>query len=154
MEIKLSAESGDVLTRVEGMKRWHVMPTMTRGSKQAQKGVPRPKADHVHDAETSKAKRQKKNPVKANLLHVDIGAEHITRSQSGAETIRTIMTEIQRLDESIYSAAKMFEDNGTCRMKFEGASLMNWETILEKSPEAFSAMYLDSHRLSDVPDNL
>ena len=58
------------------------------------------------------------------------------------------MTEIQRLDESIYSASKMFEDNGTCRMKFEGASLMNWETILEKSPEAFHAMCLDSHRVS------
>ena len=153
VQITLTEESGDVLSRVQGMKQWRVGPTMVRGSNKLLDDLPKaetlpPKKRKQKDVEEkSKVKEPKgKSKTKKNnddVVDLDLGPDKLSRTNKGrSTTIRFMMEEILRLDETAFSSIPLFHKEGACRMKFTGAEHMTRERLLAGASDAFDAMCL------------
>ena len=136
LKVVLTSESAEVLEKVPGLQRWHVGPPMTRGSKTvsaAAKPKPKPKANHVK----GKAKKEKPTVEEQELKETDI-----KRSKAGRKVIEDIMCGLLELDDKTFPLVPAFDynNNGKCRLKFEGADTLTWEVIKESAPECFECM--------------
>lgn len=157
MKIKLTPESAEVLSRVEGLQRWCVDPTMTRGSKKEkdsitakETGLPKvtkeskstkKKPGIVHASNPFKKKKIKAPKVK-KLETSEISAATIRRTVAGREAIKVLMEKLFESDCNAFGSAPAFSSDGTCRMKFEGAEKFTWDGILSVAPKAIEWMSL------------
>ena len=136
LKVVLTSESAEVLEKVPGLQRWHVGPPMTRGSKSvtvAAKAKPKAKAIHV------KAKTKKEKPT---VEEHEPKETDIKRSKAGRRVIENIMYGILELDDKTYPLVPAFDyqDNGKCRLKFEGADTLSWEIIKDSAADCFECM--------------
>ena len=123
------------------MKRWTVPPTMVRGSAQPKTNLAYAKVRKDPPAGEGQSKK-KKAKMDVDHINLDIGPGSIGRNQAGSEAIRTLMEENQRIFEARFPNIRLFDDNGACRMKFDGAQKVTFADIVAGSPEAFDKMFL------------
>lgn len=151
MKIVLSEASADVLARVEGMRRWYVAPTMTRGSKkmgdnstqkkpEKNKGQPKAKTSLVLK-KTKKRIRKSKAPKVSTLSIGEITSESFRGNVAGRNCITLFMEKIYSLDVKVFGMAPAFAENEICRLKFPGAGEFKWPEILEIAPKDIEFMY-------------
>ena len=157
MKIVLTAESADVLARVEGMRRWAVAPTMTRGAKKAallanqnakpNKGkgsgkgmkVSEKSTDETEKKEPKDEKKKEKKSKSAKVLKLDvqeISQQSFRRQTAGRENIGFMMKKIHELDTQV------FDPFGVCRLKFEGSEEFRVYEIMENAPKAIEFLHL------------
>lgn len=159
MEIVLSEASAEALNRVEGMRRWHVGPTMTRGSKNNPDDLPKAMSTDKQDAKpkakaatrskfsklsSKKSKKQKKAAQADAPVDLDFGETAFGRKNPGRfASMRAMVEEILRLDEQAYGSIPLFtKDGGQCRMKFEGSHLVTLTDFKEQCAHALDTMFL------------
>ena len=171
VSLVLSESSGELLSKVDGVKRWRVQPTMVRGWKKTNavplhvgKGIKSKLRRSKRVAQSRKAKgsktqkEQKEQKEDGNASqtqnkkksgHIpqvktaaDVTADDIRRSVDGHEAIRMVVQDIYEIDLKSFPSNPVFDAQGRCRMKFEGASSYTWSEVLQASPEAFEAMHL------------
>eukprot|EP00435_Cladocopium_sp_Y103_P038496 s1840_g10.t1 len=135
LKVVLTSESAEVLEKVPGLQRWHVGPPMTRGSKSlsvAPKAKAKPKASHVRPKKKEKPTVEETEPTEAD----------IKRTKAGRKAIQDIMNNLIELDDKINPTVPAFDykDFGKCRLKFEGASTLTWDILLEAAPDSFECM--------------
>ncbi len=66
----------------------------------------------------------------------------IRRNVEGRKKIREIMIDLHAKDCNAFGKAPLFDSEGFCRMRFEGANKVSWSEILEAAPECFDRMCL------------
>lgn len=140
--IELTEESAGVLSLVEGMKKWKVGPTMTRGAKKAEKDnssskVPEPRKRRP--VKKTIKKKADKIPEFAAEVNAEITDSSFSRSAQGLENIRTVLKEILTIDKSQFGPSPVFGEDGRCRMKFPGASNVTQDMFFQYGPEAIAA---------------
>ena len=148
VEFLLSEESADSLARVEGMKKWHVGPTMVRGSKAVgelpkarAKAAPQVQRHHPQDGEERQKKAEKPEKTEEAAVCLEFGSDTFSRkSKVRTAAIRGMMEEILRLDEQAWATSPLFTPEGHCRMKFEGAHLITQNMVVEHCVEALDSM--------------
>ena len=156
MKIILTDESADVLARVEGMRRWSVAPTMTRGAKKAavqatQKAKPS-KGKLMKDAEkeTKTDKKKSKKPATPKVIKLDvqeISQKSFRRHNSGRENISFMIKKLHELDIQTFGKTPAFDPFGVCRLRFEGAEGFKVDEILENAPKAIEFLHLSLLKL-------
>ena len=167
-EIVLTEDSAEVLAKTENLTRWKVPHTMTRGSKNAgteaaQKTRTRvvtlvskfaKKVEKSKAAKKKKAKKDKKEkkekkekPEKEDKESVPaseaLGPDDIRRTPAGHAAILKMMESLFDLDVEKFGSAPAFNDDGTCRMKFDGAHTITWNAVYKASPKVFESMHLN-----------
>jgi hypothetical protein len=147
MKIVLSNASADALSRVQGMKQWRVGPTMTRGSNKTLDELPvAPKPDPKKRKAKAAAKpcaKDKKAKTSEPAVSLDTGADAFARKNpSRPQACRHFLEELLRLDKAAYGSVPLFNDEGFCRMKFEGAEKVTLTEVLKHAPAALEQMCL------------
>eukprot|EP00435_Cladocopium_sp_Y103_P026569 s3829_g6.t1 len=170
-EIVLTEDSAEVLTKTENIKKWKVPHTMTRGSKNAgtepiqktQKRVIKLVSKFAKKVEKSKAAKKKKSKKekkekkekpqkeekagkKSAPAAEALGPDSIRRTAAGHAAILKKMEILFDLGAEKFVAAPAFNDDGTCRMKFDGANKITWREVYKVSPKVFESMYLSQYR--------
>ena len=89
------------------------------------------------------SKKQKKKK-KYNIPEVK-GADEvihsdIRRTPEGRSMIMLLVQNLYEVDQHVHPRAPVFDSDGRCRLKFEGASMFTWEAILEEAPAAMESM--------------
>ena len=151
VQITLSDASTDVLSRVEGMRKWHVGPTMLRGSQKSLDDLPKVKAkqdsntdgkQNKKDMKDKKLKKQKTKTLPAETsVPLDITVETLSRGNPlRHDAIKNLLREIFHLDTQLFGQSPLFDGNGKCRMKFIGADQVSINQILDQSSLAFETM--------------
>ena len=143
MNITLTKESAEALTKVEDVELWTVGHTMVRGSNRALGGsgnvdfsgqkksgtVPKPKAKRKRKVEEVEEQQE---PMNADLFR---------RSAPGRAAIQRALDEINVKDQAMFQKTPMFDLEGKCRLKLEGASQFSWDALREAAPEMLECMY-------------
>jgi len=151
--IELTEESAGVLSLVEGMKKWKVGPTMTRGAKKAEKGkevpkkVPEPRKKRPVK-KTIKKTSSNNIPEIAAEVNAEITDASFSRSAQGCENIRTVLKEILTIDKRQFGPSPVFGEDGRCRVKFPGASNVTQDMFFKYGPEAIAARYRTKRKVS------
>ena len=168
-KVKLSEESGNVLAKLEGIKRWRVQPTMVRGAKKAgtgsmkfafkRFGARRRRKDvgkkdgkkkvskhnvkkHEKQEDAEKGKSKSKGHIPEIKAPDELGPQDIRRTPEGRKAICSIMEHIYEIDLQEFSSAPVFDSEGKCRMKFPNADSFSWPELLNASGHAVEAMRL------------
>jgi len=166
VRLLLSESSGELLSKVDGVKRWRVQPTMVRGWKKtnsiplhvgkgciksklkrgthaSKKGLKSKKETQDEDETLSKTKKKKADShIPQVKTASDVTADDIRRSVDGHEAIKLVFQEIYEIDAKTFPSNPVFDSQGCCRLKFEGASSFTWSEVLKASPLALEAMHL------------
>ena len=150
VKVVLTQESALVLPKIPEMRRWQVQPTMTRGAKAAAKKFAemkevKPKAK---SGPTSKVRKHRtKKDAKISQVMPLLDEENpsmFRRTPQGRERIRMMMEDLLKLDQKVFPKSPVFDEEGTCRMKFQGADMYNWSGVLDNAGGAFEHMRPDS----------
>lgn len=168
MQIFLSKDSADILAKIDGIKRWRVQPPMVRGGRKGSKdesvmkGVKsklrqpackkkcKTKAPKVKKEKKSKTKHAKSRcNVEEKKAVDDFKPDDIRRSDDGRETIRAWLQDIYEIDLVTFPMSKLFDEEGRCRMKFDGAKKFQLPQLLEAAPMAIECMHLCRFRSRD-----
>lgn len=153
MDIKLSEESARKLLRLPEIELWDVAPTMVRGSHGHKPGKDLSKKQLVWNSGKGGSKKTLEQKAsrkrKARVLFADSMAPDkedekvcIRRNVEGRKTIREMMTNLHATDCSKFGNAPMFDSEGLCRMRLDGAKKVSREEILEAAPGCFDHMCL------------
>ena len=99
-------------------------------------------------AKKKKAKKDKKEkPEKEDKESVPaseaLGPDDIRRTPAGHAAILKMMESLFDLDVEKFGSAPAFNDDGTCRMKFDGAHTITWNAVYKASPKVFESMHLN-----------
>lgn len=143
-----------MLEKASSVQRWHVAPTMTRGSKataSATDALPASAKPTKTAAKTTQPKEStavkphiKKNALKTKSKPVVPVSEYhdgmIRKHKAGRVVIRELMLDLLDLDEKVFVGTPCFDSNGRCRMP--GASSVSWDDLLDYSPFAFEMLHL------------
>ena len=161
--VVLSEKCDDVLGKLENIKRWRVQPTMVRGSmktpadmgssslaaklgkmhhsakkpakKVQQKALKKPTT-------TSKTKKKSSHNVAEIKSADELTAQDFGRDATGEESIRLFVQHLYDTDLEMNPKAKVFDAEGQCRLKFDGASKFKWPALRDCAPRALEAMQL------------
>lgn len=163
MIVKLEEESSAVLARVPSLTRWRVAPTMVRGSKSASSEAISKGQIHFSAMQfrrgskkngkknakkkTSKDKKKKTKQPKHALPEKELSASSLRRTTAGRAAIVSLVKRLNELDCEKNPGNPCFDDGGFCQIKFDGADTLQWEDMLQKAPDAFEEMQLDSFDL-------
>ena len=157
VKIVLAESCGDVLAKLEGIKRWRVQPTMLRGARKVAahgdetglSGMGQKKRKRLRVRTKKGAKKElipkgKKKKKTHNVPEVK-GADEVTekeicRTPEGRAMIKLLLQNIYEMDQHVHPSAPVFGSDGRCRLKFEGASMFTWEGVLDAAPAAMEAM--------------
>ena len=170
MKVVISEESADVLTRVEGMKRWSVAPTMTRGAKKLGAAASKASVQDMKIKPSSPAKKQKskdktkdskqkdkkqkdKTKVakkikktkapKVLLLETDEPTPaSFRRNNDGRAAVLSMMETLNDLDQKMFSRAPAFGQDGHCRLNFPDAKEFTWDEIKQHAVRTMEFMRL------------
>ena len=163
MKVILTPESGEVLNRVGGIKKWLVMPTMTRGARKmggplhcnaaaakskAKAAKATPKGSAAKALKISKMVKKKKKDKKAKVPKVvslsvgEITDTSFRRNVAGRQSVTVMIKKLYESDQQAFPSAPVFAADGSCRMKFPGASEFKWDEIVESAPKAVENMPL------------
>ena len=161
----MSESSGELLAKVDGVKRWRVQPTMVRGWKKVHamplsmgKGSVKAKlkkatkvakkvlkTKKANEDESDPKKKKKASEPKSHIPEVksagDVTEDDIRRNADGHQAIKLLLQEIYEIDGKCFPSNPVFDSQGCCRLKFEGASSYTWSEVLEASPLALEAMH-------------
>ena len=147
MKIVLSDAAADALSRVQSMKQWRVGPTMTRGSNKALDELPippklEPKKRKAKAAAKPCAKEKKAKPSEA-AVSLEMAPDVFARKNSTRpQACRNFMEELLRIDKAAYESIPLFDANGFCRMKFEGAEKVTLTDVVNNASAALANMCL------------
>ena len=147
MKIVLSEEAADALSRVPNLKQWRVGPTMTRGSNKALDELPvPPKIDNKKRKAKAAAKpvaKEKKAKISEPVVSLEMGVDSFARKHPARpQACRHFLEELLRLDTAAYGSIALFNSQGVCRMKFEGAEKVTLTDVLNHAPAALEHMCL------------
>lgn len=156
VKVVLTEECCSVLEKIPEMRRWQVQPTMTRGAKAAAKKLeikavkPKSKPGPLKPAvKKHRIKEKKLKPVITCQDSVEITASMFRRTPQGRERIKMTMEDLLKLDQKAFPKCPVFDEEGTCRMKFQGSDRFNWAGVLDNAGSAFEHMRPDLYsRLS------
>lgn len=160
MNITLSPESADTLSRVEGMKTGHVGPTMVRGSQKMPDDLRQNTGQNQEDDASNKKKTTKKKKKNAepepkpetkilkkkkkkdsHCIDLEYGPEAFARKNEGRHaSIRSMLQEVLRLDEQAFRTSPLFEKDGKCRLKFDGSERVTLTMVLDNASATFHEM--------------
>jgi hypothetical protein len=109
------------------------------------------KVEKSKAAKKKKAKKDKKEkkekPEKEDKESVPaseaLGPDDIRRTPAGHAAILKMMESLFDLDVEKFGSAPAFNDDGTCRMKFDGAHTITWSAVYKASPKVFESMHLN-----------
>lgn len=161
--VTLSAQSAAALTNVENIQRWRVDPTMTRGSKNSNDSKafsfsfsakrkyakskatkPKMKTTQKKKGKKNSEKEKKEKTENKKTIHVlsvdDLRPRDIGRTEQGRNTVRALVVSILDADKAKFPKSPIFDGDGVCRMKFEGAANFTWPQIREGSPGAIECL--------------
>eukprot|EP00435_Cladocopium_sp_Y103_P032820 s4175_g8.t1 len=150
MKIILSDASADALSRVQGMKQWRVGPTMTRGSNKALDELPAPPKPDVKKRKAKAAAKpaatkesKEKKPKKAEpAISLDMGPDAFARKHpSRPQACKDFLEELLRIDKAAFHGVPLFNAEGVCRMKFDGAEKVTLSEVSRLAPNALEHMY-------------
>ena len=98
----------------------------------------------VKTKKSKKEKKQEKMAKKASAAPHDgaLTEESFRRNDEGRQCILDFMTQLHSLDEKRFGSTPAFSIDGSCGMKFEGASKLKWDDMLKASPDVFESMRL------------
>ena len=167
VQVVLTSESAAILSKIPGMKKWQVPPTMTRGSKAVgvkngfgeklftNKPKKKTKATFKKAKEVKKkTKKDKKDknskdpePLLGDEDETEITEATFKRTQQGRDAIMKQMMELYDLDNKAFPHSPAWTVQGACRMKFQGADKFTWDQIKENSGKAFESMFLEEPKL-------
>ena len=158
----LTEDSAEVLAKTENLTRWKVPHAMTRGSKNAgtesvqkkstrlvnlvskfAKKVEKSKAAKKNKAKKDKKEKKEKEHKKSVPASEGLGPDDIRRTPAGHAVIHKMMENLFDLDVEKFGTAPAFNDDGTCRMKFDGAHKITWSAVHKVSPKVLETMYLN-----------
>ena len=163
VRLKVTEQSAQVMPLVEGMTKWRVAPTMTRGSKacyqdqvkkakvhfsamQVRKKMNAAKAKKVKKDKSKQKKEKKEKKAKPSKQKVSlpakVGPESIRRTSEGRSVIRAIMKELYDLDCQSFPQEPCFNAEGFCRVKFDGANTLEWSEMLDNAPACLECVCL------------
>lgn len=152
LDIELSPESAHKLLRLPEIELWDVAPTMVRGSHGHKPGKDLSKKQLVWNSGKGQKKaleQRASRKRKAKVLFQDSMAPDkedenvsIRRNMEGRKAIRDMMKNLHATDCSLFANAPMFDSEGFCRMRLDGADKVSWEEILQAAPECFDRMCL------------
>lgn len=113
---------------------------MSTESKPMEKKKAGPKAKPV-DLHVKKPKVAAK-PSKPSVPVEEHSDKSIRRNHAGRAVIRELLDDLKALDSEAFPQAPAFDDEGRCRMKFEGAESIKWQDLADMAPAAFESMHL------------
>ena len=70
-----------------------------------------------------------------------MNADLFRRSAPGRAAIQRALDEINVKDQAMFQKTPMFDLEGKCRLKLEGASQFSWDALREAAPEMLECMY-------------
>ena len=144
--MKLTAESADILTRLDGFRAWEVSPTMIRGAKPGGDAL-----GYTKVPKKSKQKRQALRPEKPEPKKLDesteISPDSFRRNEDGRLKIQQFMEEIYNLDNRLFESAPAFDMEGLCRLKHRATR--SWKEILKASPKCIDCMFLSDNSVAN-----
>ena len=159
--ITLSEKSGEVLSKVDDIRRWRVEPTMLRGWKQVRGGAPPPGPSSLGSVIASakpKASTRAKKKVAAEVSDmktaVEVNANDARRTPAGRSAIMLLVEDLFEADRAAFASAPCFGADGTCRLKFDGASNWRWAELLSAAPDTLECMSLGKRIEATISNNL
>lgn len=155
VKIVLAESCGDVLAKLEGIKRWRVQPTMLRGARkvaahgdetglsgmgQKKKRLRLRTKKRAKKELIPKGKKKKTHNVPEVKGADEVTDNEIRRTPEGRAMIKLLLQNIYEVDQHVHPSAPVFGSDGRCRLKFEGASMFTWEGVLDAAPAAMESM--------------
>lgn len=155
VKIHLTEESAHSVSKVAGMKRWTVLPTMTRGSKplsQLKKPKERKRKFGVRKVVIRKRKPREDNPLKKESekdvpVEVELGKHQVSelsfrRTPEGRQVIKMEFQKLHEIEQEKFAGNPTFGDDGRCRMRFERSSRFTIDMVTENVAKAVVSMRL------------
>lgn len=170
MVVHLTEASALALEKVGSLELWTVMPTMVRGAKPDMDGpgpaLPattvkvthktarrfqckkRQKAESKNVSEVKKRIDKKEGVRKKRAKKVEDGtvdntvldAQSYRRTAHGRDMIMKRMQELLKMDSKAFPQHPIFDVNGCCRMKLQGADSFKWEQIRDGTPSCLDTL--------------
>lgn len=95
------------------------------------------------DKQSKKSSKKEGKESKKNVVERDaseVCAASIRRNEAGRFAVGVTMQKLYDLDCKQFPRRPCFDRQGSCRMKFDGASQCTWAQMLDISPKVLEAM--------------